>query len=108
MATARRKRAGADGGFTAMQVHADETAGPRTAEWPNLPGPSWRAPALLCLRLCVLSPENKRAVAGGPNSIADVRSCQRLAVVLLASWVRLKTDPGSAYVLSSFRRRESP
>ena len=31
----RRKRAGADGGFTAMPVHADETAGPRTAEWPN-------------------------------------------------------------------------
>ena len=29
------------------------------------------------------------------------------AVVPLAAWVKLKTDTGSAYVLSSFRRRES-
>ena len=35
MDLARRKRAGADGGFMAMQLHAGETAGPRTAEWPN-------------------------------------------------------------------------
>ena len=53
---ARRKRAGADGGFTVMQLHTGKTAGPRTAEWPNLPGPSWRASALLCLRVCILSP----------------------------------------------------
>ena len=31
----RRKRAGADGGFMVMQLHTGETAGPRTAEWPN-------------------------------------------------------------------------
>ena len=35
MDLARRKRAGADGGFMAMQLHTGETAGPRTAEWPN-------------------------------------------------------------------------
>ena len=35
MVLARRKRAGADGGFMAMQLHTGETAGPRTAEWPN-------------------------------------------------------------------------